>query len=125
MRPERSASTSKRTSSPAASGCDSTVRPRRLRMRLEPEERGATDALDLDVVDHLDRVAEAVTALRLHLDEREHAAAAGDDVELGAAEPAVVVEDSVAAPPQPARRPNLRAVPRRRRARRGRRALLR
>ena len=92
-----------------------------LRVRREPEPGGAADAADLDGVDHLERIAEAVAALRLHLDERHEATAARDEVELSAAEPPVVVENAVAVQAVPARGTDLGLVSRRRRGLRARR----
>src|SRR5207237_6468466 len=81
---------------------------RELGMRREPGLRGAADAALLLRADHLDRIAEALAELLLHLDEGEPAAAADDEVELVAGDPDVLAEDAVAAQPVPAARERLR-----------------
>src|SRR5579884_2851963 len=66
-------------------------------MPREPGGGGATNTALLLGGHHLERVAEPLAALRLHLAEHDHAAAADDEVELVAGEPAVRVEDPVEA----------------------------
>ena len=74
-------------------------------MRREPRLRRPAQAALLLRPHHLDRIAERLAGLRLHLHEREPAAAPRDEVELVAACPDVRVEDPVAAqevvPPRP------------------------
>src|SRR3954469_15453566 len=84
----------------------------------KPPFGGAAEATQLLLGHHLERVAKANAALRLHLAEHERATAAGDDVELVATDPDVRAEDAVAAHSIPPRCAALRSVPRLRGARR-------
>ncbi|OFW75729.1 MAG: hypothetical protein A2Y55_10470 [Actinobacteria bacterium RBG_16_68_12] len=61
-------------------------------------------------VDHLERVAEAVPALLLHLDDEEATPAPEDEVELVASRVRVRVEQAVAAEPVVAERSALPAI---------------
>src|SRR5438128_992034 len=63
---------------------------------------GAAEAALLLRGDHLQRVAEAIAGLLLHLDEAQLLAAADDEVELVAARPDVGAEDLPAAQAVPA-----------------------
>src|SRR5205823_3576771 len=71
--------------------------------RGEPRLGRAAHATLLLDADHLGGVAERRTALLLHLDEPERAAAAGDEVDLVPGRPHVRAEDAPAAQPVPAR----------------------
>jgi len=62
----------------------------------DPLEMVTPEKMRLDGSDHLERIAEAVAGLRLHLAEDEAATAPRDDVDLRAGEPDVRVEDPVA-----------------------------
>src|SRR5260221_9496965 len=90
-----------------------------LRMARQPGARGTPDTRDFPGVDHLQRVAEAAAALRLHLAEHHGAAAARDDVDLSPCEPAIRVEDAIATQAVPASGAPLRIIPRLRGGRRG------
>jgi hypothetical protein len=74
-------------------------------MGREPGLGGPAQAALFLLGDHLERVAPARAAFRLHLDEGEPPAPADDQVELVAAGPDVPLEDPVAAqavePPRP------------------------
>ena len=100
---------------PAALGdhVEADVQPGEAWMGGEPELGGAADAASLLRRHHLERIAELVALLRLHLAEHERPAAPCDQIELVAAEPAVRVQDAVAVQPVPAGRTTLGRMPNR------------
>src|SRR5438132_9224058 len=73
------------------------LEPLQLRMCGEPGLGGTAQAALLLGSHHLERIAVATAALRLHLHEREPPAAADDEVELVAADPGVRLQDAIAA----------------------------
>ena len=88
----------------------------------EPGDGRVADAPHLLLAHHLERVPEAVAALRFHLAEDDGLAPSSDQVELVAGDPAVRVEDAVAAQAVPAGGAPLGRVPRLRLRRARRRA---
>src|SRR5688500_2789939 len=84
---------------PDGDDLEPVVQAGRARIADEPRLRRAPHPPQLLRADHLERVAEAVAALPLHLAEDEPSAAAGDQVELVASGPDVRPEDAVAAQP--------------------------
>ena len=110
MRPARSAIRSKRTSSPSSSGCRAS-QASAARGCGAPSRRRPSRAGRRTLVPHFDFTSQKTI----------RRPAAGDEVELAAGEPAVRVEDAVAAQAVPARGAPLGVVSTRRR---GARALL-
>src|SRR5438876_12288488 len=66
-----------------ADGIEPGLEPGQLRVRDEPARRRAAHVVELASVDHLERVAEALAALLLHLDEAQDATTTHDEIELG------------------------------------------
>src|SRR3954452_4586464 len=80
-------------------------------MCVQPGGCGTSQPAHLLRRDHLQRIAEAVAGLALHLAEHEHRAAPHDEVELVAADPDVLAEDAVRAQPVVPTRSELGGVP--------------